>query len=381
MIDFQFVPSNLNPKAHHCTISIVSKTCFSLVRWAPEENYPQRMEDATSSKKIDISRNGTYLVEIVTKNEKYIMPLTVCHFAQGKRFAGGIGTKEDPYLIENCTQFNCIRMDLKAHYRLIADLDFEKEMENLCWIPIGRFTVKEPKIFDDIPLEDQNLGYQFDYGFQGTLDGNGHTVSGLCCRHPSKKELGIFGSCGPDAHIFDLRINRCICMDQGDAVCVGSITGRAEGTKIERCTVLNTQVYASTVGGGVIGEANIGTYISSCCFQGKISGTGIYGPYSHLGGIAGSINGVGVSPKVLIKDCFVQATIDNCMWGGGITTGLDGLIKKCRFDGVVCARAYAGAIAVPTGSCIIEECEEGRFETAEKVPKISGEDGGTVSVW
>lgn len=38
-------------------------------------------------------------------------------------FAGGSGTREDPYLIETADQLNAIRYGLDRHYKLIADID------------------------------------------------------------------------------------------------------------------------------------------------------------------------------------------------------------------------------------------------------------------
>ncbi|MBR5519469.1 MAG: hypothetical protein IKU55_02005, partial [Clostridia bacterium] len=41
-------------------------------------------------------------------------------------FAGGSGTKEDPYLIETAEQLNAVRKGLCYHYKLIADIDLSK---------------------------------------------------------------------------------------------------------------------------------------------------------------------------------------------------------------------------------------------------------------
>ena len=76
--------------------------------------------------------------------------------AAGK-FAGGNGSPENPYKIENADQLKAGEKNPGAYYELIADIDLEGSAENL-WNPIGN---------------DQNTT------FTGTFDGNGHTISGL----------------------------------------------------------------------------------------------------------------------------------------------------------------------------------------------------------
>ena len=78
-------------------------------------------------------------------------------------FAGGTGTKEDPYLIATADQLNAVRRGLDKHYKLVADIDLSKWGN---WTPIGG-----------------NPAYEYqgrDCGrFTGTLDGNGHVISGM----------------------------------------------------------------------------------------------------------------------------------------------------------------------------------------------------------
>lgn len=63
------------------------------------------------------------------------MLLTITAVAESG-FAGGNGTKEDPWQIATAEQLNLIREDLTAHYVLIADVDLSG-YEN--WEPIGAF--------------------------------------------------------------------------------------------------------------------------------------------------------------------------------------------------------------------------------------------------
>ena len=81
-------------------------------------------------------------------------------------FEGGTGTREDPYLIATADQLNAVRQGLDKHYKLVADIDLSNWGN---WTPIGG-----------------NPAYEYandnarDCGrFTGTLDGNGHVISGM----------------------------------------------------------------------------------------------------------------------------------------------------------------------------------------------------------
>ena len=97
-----------------------------------------------------------------------IMLLSVTAMAD-TGFAGGSGTKEDPWQIASAEQLNLIRENLAGHYVLIADIDLSG-YEN--WESIGAF-----QSLSDAP-EDAEVPHP-DYAFTGTFDGAGHTISNL----------------------------------------------------------------------------------------------------------------------------------------------------------------------------------------------------------
>ncbi|MGM0445744.1 MAG: ankyrin repeat domain-containing protein [Bacillota bacterium] len=73
-------------------------------------------------------------------------------------FAGGSGTKEDPYLIETIEQLNNVRDYEGSYFKQISDLDFNDDQE---WEPIGEY------------VDSDNLG------FNGVYDGNNKTIKNL----------------------------------------------------------------------------------------------------------------------------------------------------------------------------------------------------------
>ena len=111
-----------------------------------------------------------------------IMLLSVTAMADSI-FAGGSGTKEDPWQIASAEQLNLIRENLAGHYVLIADIDLSG-YEN--WEPIGAF-----RSLSDAP-EDAEVPHP-DYAFTGTFDGAGHTISNLTVNAASHMGAGLFG--------------------------------------------------------------------------------------------------------------------------------------------------------------------------------------------
>lgn len=287
-MDYKFIPSNLNPSARQCTITVICDVPILSVSWSKDQNAldsPERFKTTGEGKdKIVIKNNGLYYVKLVTQTEQVITKIAVCHLKSEKTFFNGNGTKENPYLISNCAQFNAIRSDLHAHYRLTADLDFSVEMENLCWLPMGEYSQKKTKVELNIPYEDQDLSCQVEYGFTGEFDGNGYSITGLFCYHPRKKYIALFGSTGKGAFIHDITLNNCTFQDKSGEV-VGTIVARSEDTVIEHCFVHNSVVLASTIGGGVVRGVSSGTVIQMCQFSREIRYTKTTS--GKLGGIIG----------------------------------------------------------------------------------------------
>lgn len=85
-------------------------------------------------------------------------------------FAGGSGTIDDPYLIQTPEQLNAVRLGVKFHYKLIADIDLSKWGN---WIPIGG---TDSYGFMAGRWDKSEKGA---LTFQGSFDGNGHVISGM----------------------------------------------------------------------------------------------------------------------------------------------------------------------------------------------------------
>ncbi|MBR5535477.1 MAG: S-layer homology domain-containing protein [Clostridia bacterium] len=86
-------------------------------------------------------------------------------------FAGGSGTVADPYLIKTADQLNSIRFGADKHYKLIADIDLSSWGN---WVPIGG-----TEAYGGTMGDQWNKAHIGSVVFTGSLDGNGHVISGM----------------------------------------------------------------------------------------------------------------------------------------------------------------------------------------------------------
>ncbi len=87
-------------------------------------------------------------------------------------FEGGSGTYTDPYLIATADQLNAIRQGMDKHYKLIADIDLSGWGN---WIPIG----STEGYGGNRGGNSVNMATMGSEVFTGSLDGNGHVISGM----------------------------------------------------------------------------------------------------------------------------------------------------------------------------------------------------------
>lgn len=271
--------------------------------------------------------------------EKYITPAL--------EFAGGDGTKDNPYQISNAAQLALLHEKMigedkeyaRAYYVLTADIvindvsDFES-WENTApeysWIPIG-FEANE---------------------FDGVFDGKGYTISGLYINtncsisdSGSTNNYGLFDTV--NGTIKNIKIEQSYIAVSGAKCNVGSIAGQLnDEAVIDNCSstaVLNC--YTNSLG-GIAGYIQGGvhliigsnakekelryTTISNCTFAGKI--TQIQDEVlSDIGGISGRSDGN-------IHNCVNIGTIkfasNNVDCVGGIVGRMgDGTLSNCRNEG------------------------------------------------
>ena len=234
----------------------------------------------------------------------------------------GSGTEDDPYKIGTAAELSWLRDAINDntsstyshHAVLTADIDLGYRP----WTPIGTNKVST-----------------YQGGFRCTLDGNGHTISGLSVTAPIEGLTGYASTtCGYaglfgytfSAVIKDLTVEGEIALTGATTVYAGGIAGSFHGT-MENCvsrvhiSVALTGSYRnSSAVGGLVGKLR-GTALTGCRFEGAAqvnSGTGSNYLEGGLGGIAGV--------------CDSSAALTRCVNTGAVTadkaTGVGGILGR-----------------------------------------------------
>lgn len=197
--------------------------------------------------------------------------------------------------------------------------------------------------------------------YTGTLDGNGHTISGLTGSHGFLKELG------PEGIIRNLNL-----MDINLSGTGGYMGGLADVSKglIENCTVTGNihttnRLHADLFVGGLVGCAAAGgkSYVVGC--RTDVNITADYAEdvplYLHgygIGGLAGSATAGYNNSLTIIDRCqcdgdiTVNAPQPSCFGDVGGVVGISsGTIKNCGNTGVLTLNTYPSR----GGNCRIGE--------------------------
>ena len=295
-------------------------------------------------------------------------------------FAGGSGTENDPYQIDDGAQLAYLASEVNkgqpyenSYFVLTADID----LANHDWTPIGNS-------FSDVLFggTDYHL-------FAGNLDGKGHTIFNISIGTeiiPLESDVfGLFGATG--GKISNLNLDSVAICGIAKNVSgyviglAGALAGSASGP-IENCHVtnlsmtMNTPDSGSTAAywiGGLVGALD-SQYIDECSVSGKItekSGKGSIGgligelgraakiTYSHadvaldvkpdyrggadVGGLIGKENGKN-DPETVISNCYATGNVTGGAYSGGFAGSLYGLnIKNCYATGEVTGAAASMA--------------------------------------
>ncbi len=179
-----------------------------------------------------------------------------------KKYGGGTGESNGPYLIYTAEQMNAIGAepnDRDKHFKLMADVDLSGYTET-------SFNI---------------IGTSYDNPFTGVFDGNGHRISNFSYTSANANHIGLFGYVDdPNAQIKDLGLIDPN-IDAGTAWGVGSLVGYLDDGTISNCYVEGGSVSGGEDVGGLVG-CNDGT-ITRCYTTGSVMGT-----ISSVGGLVGA---------------------------------------------------------------------------------------------
>ncbi|MBQ3057485.1 MAG: InlB B-repeat-containing protein [Clostridia bacterium] len=191
------------------------------------------------------------------------------------KYAGGTGTKDDPYLINTAEMLAKLVRDSATagkYYKLTADIIInDTTKEN--WKETAKqwYAYNESKEYTD-------------FYFQGTLDGNGKTITGLYI-NDSKVYVGLFAAIKGGAVIKNLIISDSHLESSytGDYGGVSAFTGNVTGAvKFEKCLLTETVTIKGVRAAGFAcygGAGNGVVEIDTCASYANIEGTALTGAF------------------------------------------------------------------------------------------------------
>lgn len=230
-----------------------------------------------------------------------------------KRYAGGDGTKNNPYEIATAAQLAFLAQETNKgaykgklpYFKLTGNIDLMGHE----WTPIG------------IGPDDNNK-------FEGIFDGGNHTILNL--KVSNAQYAGLFGYIQPwgvqdTVTVKNLRLR--------EAVIVSKSSG-------------NSQVYAGIMAGSCRFRSNI----QNCYVEGSVTGD------SYAGGIVGSLEGK-ISGCTAVVKCTTEDNDAKHAWCGGIAGESYGTIDNCTVRGEVKGSETAGgAVGILRGSGELNLC-------------------------
>ena len=177
------------------------------------------------------------------------------------------GRTGDPTDIRDWNDLDAVRQDLDGNYRVVNDLDqttagYDEHVGNpeAGWNPIGHVNRSAVEFTS----------------FTGTIDGNGHTITGLQINRPEETDIGLFAMiANRPTTVTDLTLTE---LDVTGREFVCGIVGTNVSGTVARSEVTG-EVTGETFVGGVVGK-NSGD-IRKSSFRGTVSGA------ESVGGLVG----------------------------------------------------------------------------------------------
>lgn len=169
-------------------------------------------------------------------------------------FTSGIGTILDPYLVSSQADLQKMRCHKNKHFALENDITLVGK-----WLPIGTDEYSYNGDWED------SLGNQ---AWSGSLDGRGHSISGLDTGFIGADGMGLFGFV-EDSYFKNLELINPVVIGKTK---VGALVGSAEaGVGIENVKVVDAEVTGLNNAGLLLGNYDYGGIISFTTVSGSLN--------------------------------------------------------------------------------------------------------------
>lgn len=215
----------------------------------------------------------------------------------------GQGTIEEPYLISTTQEFDQIRYNLGAHYKLINALDFS----GMEFRPIGSEEAPFTGSLDGNEYKISNLAINSVDSFAGLFANiKGVNIKNLYLLNISIEGtdyVGCVSGISSDSTFENIRINNEASVRGNDFV--GMIVGRAIDTNFKYIEAKGP-IFGNQSVGGLVGSARASSFMLSS-FNGNLTGND-----NQVGGL------VGFGADITIENCFSTGVVVGSNSTGGL---------------------------------------------------------------
>lgn len=280
------------------------------------------------------TNNDDKQTENTEKTEQPRKVAEVSYHKAAESFAGGSGTKQDPFQISEVGHFVLLNDMLKKE---AEEVNFDKTYVEGHFILTADIMMNDISDFANWSTSAPKYGWEpigvVGAYFGGVLDGNGHKITGMFMdadgvqTETSPDYYGLFSKL--EGSVKNLTVEQSYLRVSGSASYVGTIAGGTFDAVIKNCNVdTNIELYNTMNAGGITG---VGGEITDCDFKGAI--TQLDDSYIHIGGIAGSGG--------TITDCTFSGNLSGKGYTGGIV-GYGSNVKNSVNKGMVSGDTAGG---------------------------------------
>ena len=284
-------------------------------------------------------------------------------------YAGGRGTKADPYLISTKEHLSNVRENLSAYYEMTADID----LGSTAWTPIGSKSAP----------------------FTGSFNGKGHSITALKITDTStaSARLGLFAQTnGATVQNLTVRTDLSLTVSNyastasADTAYIGGIAGYAYNTGFNNCTVSGrvegdlyySNATATLYAGGITGYAENCAFVrcaSSAAIRSEAT-SGNKTSYAYAGGITGYLKSG--SASLCRNSADLTAFAYDFAYAGGIaghvmgTSSSQAPVQRCYNTGALTATAATGSLDNSYTGGIAGSANFGAFTDCFNIGSVSG---------
>lgn len=264
----------------------------------------------------------------------------------GVLFAGGNGSPGDPFLIANVDHLQAIRnASNSAHFRLINDIDASA---TATW--------------------NGGQGFNPVGWYNGTIDGDGYTISGLVINRPGNNESALITQIGSAGVVKNIEFENVTVNGAGRAA---AVVGTTAGI-LENITVSGTINGTSNVG-GIVGQIDGGGIASNISFTGSVTGTS-----DRIGGIVGLLNS-----NATLEDATMEGTVSGSSLVGGLAgqnnSGSTITNAMVNADVLGAGNDVGGATGYNNGGSLSDVSFSGSVNGNQRVGGLVGKNEGNVT--